>query len=488
MVDQTSSASPLRPAGAIATAQGSLTVVILAVLAGLLAASAIQLADPFVRHDDFPALTGNAEHYYNKTLTEGRWLSYLWHLRDFSHVAWGNYLILLTCWAIYLGCLVQTAFGEDMLLWRKAAVALIAGCSSPWLLIFYWFNTLVPGMAVVAAYALLTMRLSERTNRLLLAVFVPVTLMCYTTFPFLLLMLSLVRRETKRSWRDLATLILWFFACFAFGLLVIYSLNYLYHGHFGVKMASWREPNPATDLASLLENTRMVWEFVTRSAGIFAFQLPAVGILQLFLVVLAVYLAGKEDALRVTYLLVGAGLGLGLIILQTLKSGIELPSRSAGFLTIQAALLMGMLVQILYRRGGVFDRLGKNSLAFFAMLFVALSGMQHFAQYNWQQQTREMARQLSRGAEPIYIIGSYRSLMTARAATIQHPRALALRLSYLMNRPVISCEATPAECEQLQTVSQEAPQQGSFNVVFADSATILQLSDKPVDGFEQLVD
>ena len=64
-----------------------------------------------MRHDDFPALLLIPELYYTKTLTEGRWINYLWHLRTFETPAWANYLLYQAGWSVFAGAVAIHVIG-----------------------------------------------------------------------------------------------------------------------------------------------------------------------------------------------------------------------------------------------------------------------------------------------------------------------------------------------------------------------------------------
>jgi hypothetical protein len=71
-VMQGGAAGPVRP--------GPLRVLLLTALVFLAMAAALpgNFADPYVSFDDYPTLFGWTGTYYSKTLTEGRWVNYLW--------------------------------------------------------------------------------------------------------------------------------------------------------------------------------------------------------------------------------------------------------------------------------------------------------------------------------------------------------------------------------------------------------------------------
>ena len=453
---------------------------ILVAYVGLLVAAAFQLPDPLIRHDDYPALFGDAEIYYIKTLTEGRWVNYLWHMRDVLLPSWANYLIYNGLWAIVLGCLAHNALGAREELWRKGAVALIAGLSAPSLLISWWFNTLIPGMAIVATFALASTVLSARTCRWLLVPFVPLALMAYTTFPFFLLAFCLTRADVRRSAKDLALTLGVFILSFALAMGSIYTLNYLFHGIFGVPMAEWRNPNPAHDLASALENLGIIGTFLSSSASLVSFHFLPLTVFQLGVFTWDIWLVGKADPWRAIYPLAGIALGMGLIFVQTIKTGIILPPRVSGFVWLYYAVLLGLFSQQMALRGGGWDRLGRNLLAFLALIYVAFSLLQHRDVTAWQGDSRAMAAQISPASGPIYVTGTYLSLPSGEASGLQHDLAVAFRLTQLTGRDVVMCAIEPAACAHLPEEVQAGAEGADYEVRNMEGASVVMLSATPI--------
>ncbi|MEK0165424.1 hypothetical protein VWX35_01590 [Phaeobacter sp. A36a-5a] len=447
---------------------------------GLLIAAVFQLPDPLIRHDDYPALFGDAETYYVKTLMEGRWVNYLWHLRETLLPSWANYLIYNGFWAVVLGCLAHNALGAGAALWRKGAVALIAGLSAPALLISLWFNTLIPGMAILAIYALATTQLSDRACRWLLVPFVPLALTAYTTYPFFLLALCLTRADTQRSARDLASLLGLFILCFALAMASIYTLNYLFHGVFGIPMAEWRMPKPAHDLASLLANIGLIGDFLGSSASLVSFHFLPLTVFQVALFGWAVWLVGRSDPWRAIYPLAGICLGMGLIFVQTIKTGITLPPRVSGFVWLYYAVLLGLLSQELAARGGVWDRIGRNLLAFVALIYLAFNLLQHRDVTAWQADSRRMADQILPVEGPIYVTGTYLSLPSGKKAGLQHDLSVAFRLTQLTGRDVVICAMTPTACAHLPAEVQAGAKGPDYEVRNLDVGSVVMLSATPI--------
>lgn len=452
------------------------------IFVGLLVAAAFQLPDPMIRHDDYPALLADPTLYYMKTLTEGRWLNHLWHLRGWATPAWVNYLAYQACWAIYLGCLVHNAFGREAEVWQRLMVGLIAGLSLPWVLISLWFNTLLPGMAVLALYAVLATRLSERSCRWLMVLFVPVTLMAYTTYPFLILALSLTRAGVARSARDLAALVGVFIGSFALGMLAIYTLNYGVHGVFGVPMAEWRNPSPVRDLPSALANAQIAGQYLVNLAYKGSFANVMLMFAQGAVLGAAIWMVGRQDKWRVLYLLTGMALGLGLILLQVFKTGIDMPLRSGGFVWAYLAVLFGLFVITLRDRGQA--RLGRNLLFTITACYMVFAGLTHYFNAAWPRLSQTIAAELKTAQGPVYVTGTYLSLDAAVKSDLQKTHSVAFRLNLLTGREIVMCESAPQDCAALPPellaglLGQTA--KNAYEVRQVEGGSVLMLSATPL--------
>ncbi|WP_027257513.1 hypothetical protein [Leisingera aquimarina] len=454
-----------------------LLVTVAAVFALMLLAALSQLHDPMIRHDDYPALLADPELFYSKSLTEGRWVNYLWHLRGVVTPAWANFLTYQLLWAIYLGCLVHNALGREAEIWQRVMVALIAGLCLPSVLISLWFNTLIPGLAILALYGWLATRLSERMCRWLMLVFVPAALMSYTTYPFLVLAMSLTRADAARSAKDLAGLLVLFIASFALGMLAIYSLNYAEHGVFGVPMADWRNPSPATDLASALKNSKLAGDFLVNLVLKGGYSITGLALLQTALLGCAVWAVWSRDKWRALYMLSGAGLGLALICLQVIRSGIDMPVRSGGFLWAFGAIFVGLFA--LQLRDGGRARLSRNLLFGITALYVIFAGMTHFFSTEWNRLSQDMAAELTGGEGTVYVTGTYLSLEAANTSDLQKDQSVEFRLNYLTGRDVVMCESRPEACAGLPEELRGGLLEGrGFEVRHIPGGSVLMLSPK----------
>ena len=442
--------------------------------AGLMLAAAPQVPDPLLRHDDFQALFNDARGYYPKTRSEGRWLNYLWLLWTDPWPAPLSFALYQGSWAVYLGALVHLAFGRDTELWRKLSVALLAGLSAPMLLISFWFNTLLPGAMVCAAYGVLCVLLPERWGRWLLVAFVPIALMGYTMNPLLLLAICLTRRDAPRSAGHLAQVLAIFVGSFALGMLLIYTLNFAYHGVFGIPMADWRTPTPAHDIASALANVDRLVEVLALTARVISYDTMPLTYVLLGLGLLALFQVGRRDVWKAAYPLLGIAMGLALIAVQAIKSGVVMPPRVLGFAFVFYAVLLGHLSQSLSLRAA------RVTLAGLAMLFAMFSVLQYRNMVSWQHETRRFATEIGTGPQTLFVTGTYLSIPAVRGAAIQHARALRLRLVYLTGRDVVLCEEEPQACEALPPSLRHPATGLDWSVAHAEGAVVLRLSDIPL--------
>lgn len=431
-------------------------VVALTVLA-LLLASSPNLLDPLVRHDDFPALLAAPDGYYIKTLEEGRWVNYLWHLRDFTLPAWVNFSLYQLLWAVFGAALAVTALGRQAHPMHVTALAVFIVVAPTAMMISLWFNTLLPGMALIAAYAVLGCYLSVRAMRWLLVLFVPLTLMAYTTYPVFLLAVCMMHRDTERSWLDLIKLGATFVGCFALGLLVIYGLNWQYHDTFGVVMAEWRNPTPATDLASLLGNIPALGETAMLFLRKSTFEFLPAAWFHGFLLLTATAVLVRRNNMLAAYLWVGLLMGLGLIVLQVLKTGVVVHGRAMIFVWVFYALIVGHAVVLLAGQLDLKARMMKNAFLLVAMSYLVQTGLVYTIFREWQADTRALAEQISEQSGTIYFDGDFRAIPSAEDAGIQHLRGLYARLHYLTGRDIAICGTGDVACPEAEGADRLAP-------------------------------
>ncbi|MEE4348104.1 MAG: hypothetical protein V2I53_15000, partial [Paracoccaceae bacterium] len=222
-------------------------------LAAIFAMSLPNLLDPMIRHDDFPALLADGDLFWNKTLHEGRWINYWWHLRGVVTPSWLNFALYQVFWAVFASATATVVTRNKGAAFFTVVLALVILVSPSAMIISLWFNTLIAGLALVALFAVMACRLSDRALLAWLPVFVILTFMAYTTYPLLLLAVCLFRQDQRSLVRLTGILALFTFSFLA-AVLVVYTLNWQVHGVFGVPLDDWREATPAADIAGMLAN------------------------------------------------------------------------------------------------------------------------------------------------------------------------------------------------------------------------------------------
>ncbi|MGI9394201.1 MAG: hypothetical protein ACR2OY_06105, partial [Boseongicola sp.] len=173
-----------------------------ATFAAMLLTEGMNLVDPFVRQDDFPALLGNQDQYFSKTLSEGRWLNYWWHARPFLWPAPVNNIVFLVGWSLYASATAAMSLGTHSHPWYIIALSLMIVIGPQATSIALWFNTLIPGVWILAIFAVANLRFGLNFVRWSLLIFVPLTLLAYSTYPFLILATFLARHDQKRTVAD----------------------------------------------------------------------------------------------------------------------------------------------------------------------------------------------------------------------------------------------------------------------------------------------
>lgn len=423
----------------------SLGVTLLFAVLFILCVSWPQLADPFVRHDDFPALLGDHADYFAKTLTEGRWLNYWWTLRPILWPHQVNFVLYLIGWAVFAGAFAAHALPGARPVWPILLAALVVLTPQAFN-IAQWFNTLIPGVWLLALYALLCHAVSDRAATRWMLVFVPLTFSAYTTYPFLILATCLLGTEaTPRAYlRKLVT----FAVALALAFLVAYALNWMAHGTFGIEVGDWREPNPADSLGEAMSNLTRLGPFVFLLLKSYGLGYASVGFVIYSIAALAFYLLFRHDRRATRDAVTPIALGLGLLILNLALSGVGFPVRATIFVWVCAAF--AMVRAAMYLAETQPGQIAGPVILLAVTLFLSVQVMRNHQFFTpWQATTRALARQVPADVERLYIYGERWSLAGAGAAAIQSNAGLRERLRYLTGTPAIVCFETPEACAGL---------------------------------------
>jgi hypothetical protein len=408
-------------------------------LVALLVIASPNLIDPMIRFDDYPALFADPAGYWHKTKDEGRWLGYLWHLRDVTTPAWLNHALYQLCWATIAASLGALTFrGHENAGWFAAVAALLVLVSPSALLISLWFNTLLPGIAIVAVYAVLAHFTSAMTLRALMPVFVILSFMSYTNYPLLILAIAALRTE-DRSIRDLALLLAFFVVSFAAAVLTVYAINYQVHGVFGVHVADWRNATPASDLAGIVENFPILAETVRDYVTKITFQFEPAIYFHLGLLLGSTVILVRRVPLEAAYLFAVMAVGVAILLLQVLKMGLFVPTRACLIIWLIYALIVARATHLVSLDRRFVGRMARNC----ALLIIGSYGLQsiiHYSAYwDWQEDTRVLAADLQTVEGRVVVADDVLPLASAQKAFILDTRGLAWRLKQLTGRDVAVC-------------------------------------------------
>ena len=422
----------------------------------IFAVSLPNLLDPFVAHDDFPALFLDPALYWEKTLNEGRWLNYIWHLRAFETPAWLNFAVYQALWAVFAASLATAALpGERDELLRVILAGLVV-LAPPAMLISFWFNTLMPGLALVALFGVIVCRAPERVSRAVLPVFVIATFHAYPMYPLLLLALCLARSD-KPGLFDLCGLLALFGGGFVAAMASSYVLNWHYHGVFDVPLAPWREATPATDLASLLQNLPKAWESLVRFSMKASLNSRVFVVLNLSAFLAASFYLIRHAPWRLVYLGAGLATGVALVVLQSVKLGVIVPPRACLFIWVFHALVMLAAVQVSSQRASPRYPMAVAVLMTVIAAYAVEATSRYAAHRDWQDLSRAVSAALADAPGPILVFGRPMQTEAGRQASIQHDLALVFRVRHLADRDVFLCDL------QMEHCAGRAPSQAARN-------------------------
>ncbi|WP_370400220.1 hypothetical protein [Sulfitobacter sp. JB4-11] len=405
------------------------------------------LIDPMMRYDDFPALMAEPAGFWEKTLHEGRWVNYLWHERGFVTPSWLNFAIYQMLWALFAASLAVAAVGRHGQPLFTGILALMVVLAPSALLISLWFNTLLPGLALVSLYAWLGTWMRAGTHRGLLPPFVVVTFMAYTTYPLLLLAVCLVRSE-NRSVRDLVGLLGLFIVSFAAAVLCVYTINLVVHGVFGVPLADWREATPAHDVAGVVANLSLVQQSITGFLISTSFGFTSVAFIHMGLLCLATVVLLRRAPTEAAYLHAGLWIGMALVVVQILKMGAPAPPRGFAFAWVFYALMIVRAAQLLKAQGGIGGRLVQNAVLLMIGGYIVFTFQQYASYRPWQQETRALAAVVAKGDIPVTIIGDVLQLPSAQKALINNPLGLEFRMDQLTGQRITLCDTPTCDAAQ----------------------------------------
>lgn len=295
----------------------------------------------FVQHDDWDYLTrpgapvANYTTPWSQTLTNGRWINWLWyfvsqHLSSISASIIFVMLYAAVCWRAS-AMLAESRRGSLFL-----AVPLFFSPMAA--VLSLWPATLIPSISIVLLGVLLLT--SRPASRLDLVVLSLSFFGCVLAYPPLgeILVLVFALKHRRQSWRFLGNAAACVLASYAAAVLVIFTINWFVHGYFGVRISAWRDPHPLRSLADLRSNFQTYWSVwsaawvamplalaASACAAVVAFAEPAVRRSAMVGVLTAAFLVCID-------------MGIGML------SGVRIPEYSMVWLWVAMCAFPGMLL------------------------------------------------------------------------------------------------------------------------------------------------
>lgn len=414
-----------------------------------------QISDPFIRHDDYPAYFGQEWAYYEKTLSEGRWLNYLWMSREPTWPANLAFLHYLLGWAIFCASAAVVVLATGTSLTVVSLAAILIALSPQAYLISAWFNTLGLAVWMLALFGLVTAFVSARSARWALLIIGPVSMLAYTTYPLLMSLLLFAHRDAKRSIRDAFNLMVLLAVTIVLGLVLMYSINYAIHGVFGLQIADWRLPTPARDLESLLANTLALGAFFQNFALSMGYGIAWLSAFNFTLLIAAFVVVARHDRLEALYLGLGLAAAIGVLAANGVKEGVEIPVRAAlgawGFFAIVVVRAVVILAP------GPQGRVVTLSAALLAAYFAGHLQKNTRMLSDWLVETQALAEQLPPSAKQFVVYGHLWSFPGAVEARISRYYAFSSRMTQLTGMPGVYCDDPTIRCLYEPPFDPDAP-------------------------------
>jgi hypothetical protein len=279
---------------------------------------------PYIEHDDWDMLLPNGptfvENHSLRLLHEGRWLNNWWWMLGSQDIGPRGAAILFAIALLIVVAVMVRSFSIGW--WSVPAVTALYGAPMMSML-SYWPATLAAPMWMLALTICLLWVTRERwvLHLVILAVGTIVISLGYPPLA-LVLLAFLVGLHHRRNARQLLVLAGTLALAYIAGILLVFTLNDLRFGVFGLKIQSWRNPSPLTSLTSLSHHLHTVernWAGVIRPA-----TLPLVAAAAALIGALAEPRLRRRLSVLAIALLGGALLSAS----STILNGVDVPSRA----------------------------------------------------------------------------------------------------------------------------------------------------------------
>lgn len=299
----------------------------------------------FIEHDDWifmsnpPSWYGTYGSPWAKTLSEGRWINFLYsfvqkelNYRVIYYIQVSLYAIL--CWVFsyktIANNIARIAFSTSLFL------------CMPIIEIMGWPATQTPFILITIAFIY-----SFEVKNIYLRTFSGYILgiMAILTYPVALAIMCIymsikasceVKYNTTKTIKWILFIGLFYFLSYLSGVVIIYALNSKFHGVFGVVIEAWRNPNPARDYATLMDNIRS-----TSLYFLDIFDYYRILLVLFIISVVVAFTCSFRSALVVMCPIV---LSMTIDILIHVYSGVDVPARSTAWLWFGFASILILLL------------------------------------------------------------------------------------------------------------------------------------------------
>lgn len=423
--------------------------------------------DPFITAAAYGTLLGDTAPAYALTLSDGRWLGWLWARVAADLSLPHQQALFYGAWAVTSGSLGLALFRRDRLPFRPVIAALALCFSAPAAGLALALPQELPGMALVAVYAAVLWLTPAGFALWATLPIAALGLMAAHWVPLTLLAMLLAAGRVSGRPGELRRSVLAVFGGLALGALAIFLINLKVHGVFGLVRPGGDGAD--TDLMAL------VLPWLAQVAASFFGPEPLLGVGLIALGLVTLFL---RRALVADRLLGGIGLVLIVTLLGVMRSG-EGP-------LFAEALPLWILVVAVLAWASAEAPLKVASLVFVAALAgAALTGAVGWraelgAARDYQAASRALAAEIAAEAAsrgPLVVAGSPGALDGASVLT-DH-QALAKRLEHLTKRPTVQCPNPDPLCARYRTGLVSMPVRPSPGWITTDAqgVTLIRLPD-----------
>ncbi|MFL6060210.1 MAG: hypothetical protein ACJ72E_03190 [Marmoricola sp.] len=313
-----------------------LPVLVGAVLAVLVSGFLHQLVHPFLEHDDWdfllPVEQPRTTQMHDRLLAEGRWFNYVWWRVIGNLFSPTAAVVVFMLAVLVIAGVVGWRWAPG---WLAAPVVLALTLSPMTVDLSFWPATLLPSMVLVAIAAAVLPWCVDDPRRLTAWTVLSTVLVFLAYPPTTLVLLVLVAAELiDRPLRELVVGVVTYGASYVAGTVVVFTLNAISFGHFGIVARPWRNPNPVHGPGDLFEN---IGRALDQLGGLFtSSRMPLIlGLLALATCIALPAL--RERGLKMAALVV---IGLGVQSSATVLTGVTTPYRSMGWIWFVVVLLL----------------------------------------------------------------------------------------------------------------------------------------------------